>query len=89
MGDLWGSAINEAVGHDTLLRASELDVHMVVQHVKGQKIWRVIECLSPDGFPKQGIVRMVDEKGYDDTWLYEHGGKMNDPVWKLIGIAEQ
>lgn len=83
---IWNTAIDNALNQPTLLRASELDVHMIVRRVNGDRTHRVIEALvAPDGFAGQGIVRTLDSHGYDQTWLFEVNGKQDDPVWILQG----
>jgi hypothetical protein len=85
MDDLWESAVEEALDHDTFLRASELLPNMIVMHVRGEREHRVIECLvCPDGFDGMGIFRTIDSHGYDQTFLYQTNGKKDDQQWLFL-----
>lgn len=83
--DIWRAALDEALDTATVLRASELLVDMVVRCVGGRQRWRVVECLCPDVFWRMGIVRMVDETGDDNTYLFEIGGRRDEAKWVLLG----
>lgn len=88
MSDLWNEALSLAMGR-SLLRTSELDIHMIVRRANGDRNHRVIEILlSPDGFIGMGIVRTLDDKGYDQTWLFQHNGKGDEPIWILQGMYQ-
>src|SRR5690349_22631399 len=84
MDDIWQAAIRDATHRETILYTHELEPNMIVQRLNGQKTWCVSECLMPDGFPLR-IVRMIDEKGYDDTVLFEAHGRLDERNWKLLG----
>lgn len=87
MDDIWGNILSDAVDHETLLRASELEPNMIVRQIDGEKNWRVMGCYCPDGFSDQGlwIAHMQDEHEYDWTYLYSAQGKMDEQKWILLG----
>jgi hypothetical protein len=80
--------LQTALLHKTMLRASELEPHMIVSEERdGSRATRVVigVYIGPFDDANVNIVEWLFPDGLTDLFIYQPNGKLDDPRFSLLG----